>query len=151
MMATPDSARVFRPVATLLPSTRTTSGKGKARLTVRDLPLGMQEIVADLTATDGTDVASTTVSVTVNGKLVLISTLGGSDLAVLDAATRREVQRVKLGGGTAGIQMDPDGSRAFVASTQTGYVAVIDLKNLTISGRIDAGKEPDGLAWAVRE
>jgi len=47
--------------------------------------------------------------------------------------------------------MDPDGSRAFVASTQTGYVAVIDLKNLTISGRIDAGKEPDGLAWAVRE
>jgi len=88
---------------------------------------------------------------TVNGKLVLISTLGGSDLAVLDAATRREVQRVKLGGGAAGIQMDPDGSRAFVASTQTGYVAVIDLKNLTISGRIDAGKEPDGLAWAVRE
>jgi DNA-binding beta-propeller fold protein YncE len=81
--------------------------------------------------------------------VVLISTLGGSDLAVLDAASRREIQRVKLGGGAAGIQMDPDGSRAFVACTQNSYVAVIDLKTLTIAGRIDAGKEPDGLAWVV--
>ncbi|HXM39833.1 MAG TPA: cytochrome D1 domain-containing protein [Bryobacteraceae bacterium] len=87
---------------------------------------------------------------TPNGKLVVISTLGGSDLVVLDAATRREVQRVKLGGGAAGIQMDPDGSRAFVASTLSGYVVVVDLKTLTVTGRIDAGKEPDGLAWAVR-
>jgi YVTN family beta-propeller protein len=84
---------------------------------------------------------------TPNGTRVLISSLGGSDLAVLDASTRREVQRVKLGGGAAGIQMDPNGSRAFVACTQNGYVAVIDLKTLTVTGRIDAGKEPDGLAW----
>src|ERR1022692_1224560 len=85
---------------------------------------------------------------TPDGKLVLISSLGGSDLAVLDAATRREVQRVKLGRGAAGIQMDPDGSRAFVACTPDNYVAVIDLKTLTVTGRIDAGQEPDGLAWA---
>ena len=84
---------------------------------------------------------------TPNGRLVLISSLGGSDLAVLDASTRREVQRVKLGGGAAGIQMDPNGPRAFVACTQNSYVAVIDLKTLTVTGRIDAGKEPDGLAW----
>ena len=88
---------------------------------------------------------------TPDGKLVLISSLGGSDLAVLDAATRREVQRVKLGRGAAGIQMDPDGSRAFVACTPDNYVAVIDLKTLTVTGRIDAGQEPDGLAWAAHE
>ena len=88
---------------------------------------------------------------TPDGKLVLISSLGGSDLAVLDAAMRREVKRVKLGRGAAGIQMDPDGARAFVACTPDNYVAVIDLKTLTVTGRIDAGKEPDGLAWAVRE
>ena len=87
---------------------------------------------------------------TPDGKLVLISSLGGSDLAVLDAATRREVKRVKLGRGAAGIQMDPDGSRAFVACTPDNYVAVIDLKTLTVTGRIDAGQEPDGLAWARR-
>ena len=88
---------------------------------------------------------------TPDGKLVLISTLGGSDLAVLDAATRREVRRVKLGGGAAGIQMDPNGSRAFVACTQISSVAVVDLKNLTVSGHIDAGQEPDGLAWAIQQ
>jgi YVTN family beta-propeller protein len=88
---------------------------------------------------------------TLDGKLVLVSTLGGSDLVVLDAATRREVKRVKLGKGAAGIQMVPDGSRAFVACTPDNYVAVIDLKTLTVSGRIDAGPEPDGLAWAVRQ
>jgi YVTN family beta-propeller protein len=43
--------------------------------------------------------------------------------------------------------MDPNGPRAFVACTQNSYVAVIDLKTLTVTGRIDAGKEPDGLAW----
>jgi YVTN family beta-propeller protein len=87
---------------------------------------------------------------TPDGKLVLISSLGGADLAVLDAASRHEVRRVKLGRGAAGIQMDPDGSRAFVACSPDDYVAVIDLKTLTVTGRIDAGKEPDGLAWAVR-
>jgi YVTN family beta-propeller protein len=87
---------------------------------------------------------------TLDGKLALVSTLGGSDLVVLDAATRREVKRVRLGKGAAGIQMVPDGSRAFVACTPDNYVAVIDLKTLTVRGRIDAGPEPDGLAWAVR-
>jgi YVTN family beta-propeller protein len=86
---------------------------------------------------------------TPDGKLVLISTLGGPDLVVLDAATRAEVKRVPLGKGAAGIQMDPDGSRAFVACTPDDYVAVVDLKTLTVSGRIDAGPQPDGMAWRV--
>jgi hypothetical protein len=28
---------------------------------------------------------------------------------------------------------------------------VVDLKNLTVSGHIDAGQEPDGLAWAIQQ
>ena len=43
---------------------------------------------------------------------------GGDDrlsLAVREAtATRREIKRIPLGGGAAGMQMDPDGSRVFV-------------------------------------
>jgi hypothetical protein len=26
----------------------------------------------------------------------------------------------------------------------------VDLKSLEVTGRIEAGKQPDGLAWAVR-
>jgi YVTN family beta-propeller protein len=87
---------------------------------------------------------------TPDGKLVLVSTLSGPDVVILDAATRRETKRVKVGRGAAGIQMQPDGARVFVASTPDNYVSVIDLKTLEVSSRIDAGKQPDGMDWAVR-
>ncbi len=87
---------------------------------------------------------------TPDGKLVLISTLRGGDLTIIDAATRKVVKRVPLGHGAAGIVMQPDGSRAFVACTPDNYVAVIDLHSLTVAGKIDAGGNPDGLAWVER-
>lgn len=88
---------------------------------------------------------------TVDGELVFVSSLGGPELAVFDAATRKDVKRVKIGRGAAGILMQPDGSRAFVACTPDDYVAVIDVKTLEMTGKIAAGKQPDGLAWAIRK
>jgi len=88
---------------------------------------------------------------TPDGKLVFVSTLGGPDLVVLDGTTRKEVKRIPIGHGAAGILMQPDGPRAFVACTPDDYIVVIDLKSLTVTGKIDAGKQPDGLAWAVRK
>jgi YVTN family beta-propeller protein len=43
--------------------------------------------------------------------------------------------------------MQPDGARAYVACTPDDYVAIVDLKTLEIAGRIEAGRQPDGLAW----
>jgi YVTN family beta-propeller protein len=87
---------------------------------------------------------------TLDGKLVLISTLNGADLVVLDAATRAEAKRIKIGHGAAGILLQPDGSRAFIACTPDDYVAILDLKTMEITGHIDAGGQPDGLAWATQ-
>ena len=87
---------------------------------------------------------------TPDGKLVFVSMLGGSDAVVIDAATRSEVKRIPIGHGAAGIQMQPDGSRAFVACTPDNYVVVIDLKSLQVTAHIDAGPNPDGLAWVVQ-
>lgn len=87
---------------------------------------------------------------TPDGKLVLVSTLGGPELTIIDAATKREVKRLKIGRGAAGIEMQPDGARAFVACTPDDNVAVIDLKTLEVIGRIEAGRQPDGLAWTTR-
>jgi len=87
---------------------------------------------------------------TPDGKLVFVSMLGGSDAVVINAATRSEVKRIPIGHGAAGIQMQPDGSRAFVACTPDNYVVVIDLKSLQVTAHIDAGPNPDGLAWAVQ-
>jgi YVTN family beta-propeller protein len=88
---------------------------------------------------------------TPDGKLVFVSTLGGPDLVVLDGATRKEVKRVPVGHGAAGILMQPDGQRAYVACTPDDYIVVIDLKSLTVTGKITVGKQPDGLAWAARK
>jgi DNA-binding beta-propeller fold protein YncE len=87
---------------------------------------------------------------TPDGKLVLITSLSGAGLAILDSATHKEVKRIDLGHGAAGIQIQPGGSRAYIACTGGNYVAVIDLKNLEVVGRIDAGPQPDGLAWSVQ-
>jgi YVTN family beta-propeller protein len=76
--------------------------------------------------------------------------LRGPDLVILDARTRRELKRLNIGRGAAGIQMQPDGALAYVACTPDDYVAVIDLKSLQVAGHIDAGRQPDGLAWVVR-
>ena len=93
---------------------------------------------------------------TPDGKYVLISALGarGADdtsLLVLDAANHKEVKQLKLGGGSAGILIAPDGSRAFVAVSSADKVVVVDLKTLEVTGQFTPGKQPDGLAWAVRK
>lgn len=87
---------------------------------------------------------------TPDGRRVLVSSLSGADLVVLDAASRKEIKRIHLGHGAAGIVMQPDGARAFVACTPDNYVAVIDLESLQVTGHIDVGPQPDGLAWAIR-
>ena len=85
---------------------------------------------------------------TPDGKLAFVSTLGGTDLTIIDAATRKEVKRLPIG-RAAGILMQPDGARAYVACTPEDHVEIIDLKTLASAGRIEAGKQPDGLAWTT--
>ena len=85
---------------------------------------------------------------TPDGKLALVSP--GSALVILDATTRQEVKRLPNVHGSGGIQMQPDGARAYVACGRDGYVAVIDLKTLEMVGKVEVAS-PDGLAWAVRQ
>jgi DNA-binding beta-propeller fold protein YncE len=85
---------------------------------------------------------------TPDGKLVLITMHTGKELVVIDAASHTIVKRIPIEErGASGIQVEPNGARAFVACPRDNYVAVVDLKTLTMTGKIDAGREPDGLAW----
>lgn len=86
---------------------------------------------------------------TPDGSKVLVSSLRNGDLTVFDSATHKEIKRVKLGHGTAGILVQPNGERAFVACSPDNYVAVINLKTMEDISHIDVGPNPDGLAWAV--
>jgi YVTN family beta-propeller protein len=85
---------------------------------------------------------------TPDGKRVLVSS--GPELVVLDAATRQVIKRISIGHGSGGVLIQPDGARAFVACSPDNYVAVIDLSSWAVVGHIQAGTEPDGMAWAIR-
>lgn len=115
--------------------------------TISVIDLGEKKVVATLNSNTG---GANRLKFTPDGKMVLVSLLGSPDLVVLDAASRQLIKRVPIGHGAAGILMQPDGARAFVACTPDSYVAVIDLKTLTVAGHLDAGGNPDGLAWAVQ-
>lgn len=85
---------------------------------------------------------------TPDGRMVLVSS--GPELVVLDAAARTVNKRIPVGHGSAGVLIEPGGARAFVACGPDNSVAVVDLNLLKVIGHVDAGGEPDGMAWAVR-
>lgn len=87
---------------------------------------------------------------TPDGKMVFISSLQTGELTIYDAVSRKEIKRLKIGKGAAGILMDPVGKRAFVACSADNYIAVIDLKTLTVTRNLEVGGVPDGLAWAIQ-
>jgi len=119
--------------------------------TISVINVAQKQVVATINA--GADGANR-LKFTPDGKHVLVGARGdshaGGALVVLDAATRKVVKVLQIGRGAEGIVMAPNGSRAFVACSPDNNVAVIDLASLELVGRIDAGGNPDGLAWAIR-
>jgi YVTN family beta-propeller protein len=115
--------------------------------TVSIIDLPAKKVVDTLAANVG---GANRLKFTPDGKRVLISSLRGPDLVILDVGTRKEIKRLPIGHGAAGIVVQPDGARAFVACTPDDYVAVIDLQSLEVTGHIQAGGQPDGMAWAIR-
>ena len=70
---------------------------------------------------------------------------------VIDAHTRAVTKRVPIQQhGASGIQVQPDGARAFIACPRDHYVAVVDLASLRMVGKVDTGLEPDGMTWWSR-
>jgi DNA-binding beta-propeller fold protein YncE len=115
--------------------------------TISIVDVGRKQVVATL---DANVRGANRLKFTPNGRLVLISSLSQGDLIIYDAASRRESRRVAIGHGAAGILVEPNGARAFVACTPDNYVAVVDLNAFKVIGQLDVGGQPDGLAWAVR-
>jgi hypothetical protein len=60
------------------------------------------------------------------------------DLVIYDAESRKELKRLNIGHGGAGILMDAECSRAFVSCSPDNYVAVVDLKTLTVTKSMSA-------------
>ena len=109
---------------------------------------------------------------TPDGRRVLIldraQQSGSGQIVVVDTATRKPIKQIRFTGDKSGERMSagnlvvvPDGSRAYVTVNPLSgggrnYIAVIDLKALTMSSRIEIGGDcragavcGNGLAWAA--
>lgn len=90
---------------------------------------------------------------TPDGK-VLILDGGTGTLVILDAASRKEIKRLKVApgdSGDGGIFVMPDGSRAYLGLRDDHSVVVIDLKRLEIENRFAMGPDsgPGCINWAA--
>jgi YVTN family beta-propeller protein len=113
--------------------------------TISVIDIGAKKVTATLAANAP---GANRLKFTPDGKLALIS--AGPELVIFDVPSQKEVKRITIGHGSGGVLVQPDGRRAFVACSADDYVAVVDLKSLSVAGHIQAGGNPDGLAWAVR-
>ena len=77
---------------------------GDGRISVIDL--AAKKVVATI---DAGARAPNRLKFTPDGKLALVSEIGGGGLVVLDTSTRSVTKRVPLGRGASGILIPPDG------------------------------------------
>lgn len=82
---------------------------------------------------------------TPDGRRVLLADESGGELWVFDAASRKDIQRIKVAPGA--LLLTADGSRAYAAVSRERHIAVIDLNTLSVTGRIDTGSSPGAMAW----
>jgi YVTN family beta-propeller protein len=78
--------------------------------------------------------------------MALVSNRVSGDVHAIDVATRTVTSRVKVGGEPGGMAFSRDGTRAFVANTGDGTIAVLDVLAMKVLATHPAGKGPDGLA-----
>jgi YVTN family beta-propeller protein len=130
--------------------------------TVSVIDTAALRVVATLAASDFPIRAEATP----DGRRVLVSCAGSGDVAVFDRAKRALERRVplpappatvegKLFGGRfgasslpIGLEIAPDGRRAWVAHAGADVISEIDLGRLAKTGELRAGREPDGMAYS---
>lgn len=103
--------------------------------------------------------------VTPDGRRVLVSNARSGDLSVFSVAGRKLERRVPLeapkgrtegrlmnefGSSSVpiGIEIAPDGKRAYVAHANADEISIVDLESWKKVGSLAAGKEPDGMGYS---
>jgi YVTN family beta-propeller protein len=83
-----------------------------------------------------------------NGELALVSNwVAQGEVVAINVAERREVKRLAVGNQPIGVEISPDGRRAFVTNMSSDEIHVIDMGDLTVASVFHTGKGPDAMAW----
>lgn len=85
---------------------------------------------------------------TPDGKYVICTIFATKDIVVIDAATRKEIRRIKLESVPFGVAFSADGKTAFVTAVQPDVLLRVDLEKGEVTGSVETGDGPDGVAVA---
>lgn len=88
------------------------------------------------------------VKFTPDGKLVVCTMIAAKELLIIDSVTKKELKRIKLESTPLGIVFSANGKIAFVSAGQPDAVLKINLDTGEVTGRVETGKLPDGIAVA---
>lgn len=88
------------------------------------------------------------VKFTPDGKLVVCTMIAAKELLIIDSVTKKELKRIKLESTPLGIVFSANGKTAFVSAGQPDAVLKINLDTGEVTGRVETGKLPDGIAVA---
>lgn len=83
---------------------------------------------------------------TPDGKQVVSTVPNTKQIVVTDSATRKEIKKIQLESVPLGIVFSKDGKIAFVTVVQSDYVLKIDLEKGEVTGKVEIGQGPDGIA-----
>lgn len=114
--------------------------------------------IAEWRALDTLDVGSQPYRIVFSpdGGRVLVTTPASDEVRLFDAATRRELGRLKApassgaAGQPFGAAWSPDGKRAYITLRGAAQVVVLDVEKLGILRYLGTGAGPDGIAVAAR-
>ena len=74
--------------------------------------------------------------------------IASKELLIIDSVTKKELKRIKLESTPLGIVFSANGKTAFVTVGQPDAVLKINLDTGEVTGRVETGKLPDGIAVA---
>ena len=88
------------------------------------------------------------VKFTPDGKAVVCTMPASKELLIIDSVSKKELKRIKLESAPLGIVFSSNGKTAFVSAGQPDVVLKINLDTGEVTGRVETGKVPDGIAVA---
>jgi YVTN family beta-propeller protein len=86
---------------------------------------------------------------TPDGRWLVIALAGTNQVGALDLETMLLTHTIDVPAVPQEVLVRPDGKVAYVSCDASGQVAVIDLEKWNVERLIQAGRMPDGLAWAT--
>ncbi|MEX0645060.1 MAG: hypothetical protein WD076_07105 [Parvularculaceae bacterium] len=83
---------------------------------------------------------------TTDGSRVVFAHLATKRVSLIDARSRRILETIELADLPKVVVVSSDGNRAYASNPDADRVTVLDVEPLKVTGYIEVGKTPDGLA-----